>query len=94
MCVVLLNISGSKIIFVKKQYRNCDYPTFVSSFQEFLNQAMIDVAPNCSCFAVIGPVDGNKICFINRDCWSIDGDEVAEQVNIRKVLLINDFLAV
>jgi glucokinase len=86
--------SGIKIVLLKKEYRNCDYPTFISVLQTFLNEARLDRAPDCGCFAVAGPVADNKVRFTNRDSWSIDGDEVAERLNIRKVLLINDFLAV
>ena len=47
-----------------------------------------------ACFAVAGPVTNNKVKFTNRDSWSIEGDIIQEKVGIRKVRLINDFLAV
>jgi glucokinase len=47
-----------------------------------------------ACFAVAGPVKDNVVRFTNRASWSIDGDLIAEELGIEKVLLINDFLAV
>lgn len=86
--------SGNKIVLLKKEYQNCDYPTFLSVLKKFLEEAKLDKAPNCGCFAVAGPVADNKVRFTNRDSWSIDGDEVAEALGIDRVVLINDFLAV
>lgn len=86
--------SGNKIVLLKKEYQNCDYPTFLSVLKKFLEEAKLDRAPDCGCFAVAGPVADNKVRFTNRDSWSIDGDEVAEALGIARVVLINDFLAV
>ena len=49
-----------------------------------------------ACLAVAGPVKNNVVRFTNRssDAWVIDGYVIAEQLGIRSVLLINDFLAV
>lgn len=91
---MLIFCSGNKTIISKKEYRNCDFPTFASVLKVFLDEANLDRPPDCGCFAVAGPVAENKVRFTNRDSWSIDGDEIAEQLNIPKVLLINDFLAV
>lgn len=66
----------------------------MSVLERFLLEGKLDKPPVCGCFAVAGPVADNKVRFTNRDSWSIDGDEIAEQLNIAKVVLINDFLAV
>lgn len=53
-----------------------------------------DKLPVVGCFAVAGPVQENKVKFTNRGEWTIDGDEIAKTLGIRKISLVNDFLAV
>lgn len=82
-----------EVIF-KKKYNNEEYPSFADVLKTFLHSdARVDKPPAAACFAVAGPVKGNKVRFTNRDSWSIDGDDVAEAFQIRTVSLINDFLA-
>ena len=35
----------------------------------------------------------NVVRFTNRDTWEIDGDQIGEELGIKKVVLINDFVA-
>lgn len=82
-----------EVIF-KKKYNNADFQSFADVLRTFLyTDARMDRPPASACFAVAGPVKNNKVRFTNRDSWSIDGDEVAEDFKIRTVSLINDFLA-
>ena len=46
-----------------------------------------------ACLAVAGPVKNNVVVFTNRDSWSIDGDMIGKQLGIKRVRLVNDFLA-
>ena len=60
--------------------------------KQFLNEASAHVRPTAACFAVAGPVDNNAVTFTNRN-WKIDGAEVQKRLGIKKVRLINDFVA-
>jgi glucokinase len=81
-------------VIFKKKYNNEDHHSFADVLRQFLYQdARMDRPPASACFAVAGPVKNNKVRFTNRDSWSIDGDEISAQFNIRTVSLINDFLA-
>jgi glucokinase len=91
---ILASASTNQVIFSQK-YRNEDFPTFLEVLKRFLwEDAKLKVPPITACFAVAGPVKENKVVFTNRSSWSIDGDEIGKQLNIQKVRLINDFLAV
>jgi glucokinase len=46
-----------------------------------------------ACLAAAGPVKNNIVRFTNRDSWEIDGDQIGEELGIKKVFLINDFVA-
>ena len=84
---------GAKLF--EKKYLNQDYPSFVAVLQKFLEDAKAtSSAPVTACFAVAGPVFENKVVFTNRSSWSIEGGAIEKQFGIRKVRLINDFLAV
>lgn len=50
--------------------------------------------PAAACLAVAGPVKDNMVRFTNRDTWSIDGDKLQEDMGIRRIRLMNDFVAV
>eukprot|EP00965_Chrysotila_dentata_P237863 6202164-Pleurochrysis_carterae.AAC.1 len=58
----------------------------------FLKEANASSTPSAACFAVAGPVDKNAVTFTNRN-WRIDGPEVESSLGIKKVRLINDFVA-
>jgi len=85
---------GEVTTLLQKEYRNADYPSFTMALQAFLSEVKYDSPPDCACFAVAGPVSNNKVRFTNRESWSIDGDELQTSLNIEKVRLVNDFLAV
>ena len=59
----------------------------------FLAEAAVSKPPVTACLAVAGPVKNNIVRFTNRDSWEIDGDKIGEELKIKKVLLINDFVA-
>ena len=41
---------------------------------------------------VAGPVKSNTVKFTNREDWNIDGNQIARELGIKSVKLINDFL--
>lgn len=73
---------------------NQDHDSFLDVIRSFLKEANLSKPPVSACFAVAGPVSNNSVTFTNRANWSIEGDVLAKQLGIRKVRLINDFLAV
>lgn len=62
--------------------------------QTFLSEVKYNSPPDCACFAVAGPVSNNCVRFTNLESWSIDGDELQASLGIKRVRLVNDFLAV
>ena len=83
-------------VILSKKYENQDFLSFLEVLQQFLGDAGAVKPPLVACLAVAGPVKNNVVRFTNRasDAWVIDGYVIAEQLGIRSVLLINDFLAV
>jgi glucokinase len=61
--------------------------------RQFLLDSKVDSSPISACFAVAGPVADNVVRFTNLSDWSIIGDELAIEFGIKKVKLINDFVA-
>ena len=89
--------SGHKapgLLLLNKRYQNQDYNSFAEVVVAFLEEAGLAKPPLTACFAVAGPVKDNVVRFTNRASWSIDGDEIGSQLNISRVRLCNDFLAV
>jgi glucokinase len=78
---------------LKKTYLNQDYASFGEVVRAFLAEAAVSKPPVTACLAVAGPVKNNIVRFTNRDSWEIDGDKIGEELKIKKVLLINDFVA-
>ena len=76
-----------------KSYQNQDYASFGMVVTAFLAEAAVSKPPVTACLAVAGPVKNNVVRFTNRDSWEIDGDKIGEELRIKKVLLINDFVA-
>ena len=54
----------------------------------------VKIYPVSACFAVAGPVQNRRVIFTNLNDWVIDADEVSRTLGIRKVSLVNDFVAV
>lgn len=81
------------MLLLKKSYHNEDYASFGDVVRAFLKEAAVSKPPITACLAVAGPVKNNVVRFTNRDSWEIDGDQIGEELGIKKVLLINDFVA-
>lgn len=82
-----------KDLLFKKSYLNEQYPSFLDVLHEFLKEAKCVTPPVTACFAVAGPVIDNVVRFTNRMSWVVDGNQVAADLGIKKVKLINDFVA-
>jgi glucokinase len=89
------SIKGKKApgkLKLSKQYQNFRYDTFNSLLIEFLKEAKCIDPPTVACLAVAGPVKNNRVALTNRQ-WIIDGSELEEACGIRRVQVVNDFLA-
>ena len=80
-------------LLLKRSYQNQDFHSFGDVVRAFLKEAAVSKTPVSACLAVAGPVKHNVVRFTNRDSWEIDGDQIGEELGIKKVFLINDFVA-
>jgi glucokinase len=78
-------------LVLKKTYQNHEFKSFEAVLHAFLREANAK-APVTACFAVAGPVRNNAAQLTNRN-WNINGDSIAQEFSIRRVLLVNDFVA-
>jgi len=90
------NSDGFTILH-EQRFAGADYASFADVLHEFLETAKIHLyaMPKLSsaCFGIAGPVRDRKSQLTNLG-WSFDSDRLAEEFNIDKVSLINDFVAV
>jgi glucokinase len=87
-------ISPPGQLLAERIYQNESFVSFKQTLQAFFNDFGIKTPPTTACFAVAGPVDRNSVKLTNRDGWDIVGDDIAATFGIKKVQLINDFVAV
>jgi len=80
------------VLRFENRYMNENFASFVHVVKQFLSDAHCQQLPTTACFAVAGPVDSNSVSFTNRG-WTIYGDQLATELGIKKVVLINDFVA-
>jgi glucokinase len=91
--------SGQPLLKIEfeRTYSSQAYPDLVPMVKEFLHQAAVDAGhaydPERACFAIAGPVVNNTSSLTNL-AWSLEGDRLAEELDLRRVELINDFEAV
>ena len=82
-------------VFANQAFRNRKYESLTAVVQDFLSTHSVKTPPQKACFAVAGPVDRkNNICVLTNLNWHLDGSLLAQQLQIDKVFLINDFEAV
>ena len=76
---------------VKKRYANADFCGIEDIVEGFL--AELDQLPQCACFAVAGPVSGDKAILTNLP-WEVDCRLLENRFGFHRVVLINDLTAV
>lgn len=76
----------------EERYPSRDFPDLVPIVQKFLATTNIP-RPQKACFAIAGPVVNNTAKLTNL-AWFLDGDRLQQQLDIPRVSLINDFVAV
>lgn len=79
------------------KYVSRDFPDLVPMVQQFLATAAQALGqthqPEKACFAIAGPVVNNTSVLTNLT-WSLDSQRLEQELNLKKVQLINDFAAV
>jgi glucokinase len=80
-------------LVLERQYENQAFRSLLEVAQEFLRESGVQTPPETGCIAAAGPVADNQVVFTNRD-WRANGDELAAALSIKKLLIINDFVAI
>lgn len=78
----------AKTVFPSKKYSHLSI-----IIKQFLEETALSAPPLAACIAVAGPVKNNT-CHVTNLNWSLNGDELAAALSIRRFLLINDFAAI
>ncbi|MCH9638490.1 MAG: glucokinase [Betaproteobacteria bacterium] len=76
-------------------YNSNAYTTFSDLLRDFLDRSEIKLSTSASitaCFAIAGPVVGQKIKMTNLP-WQIDSTEIKSEFSMSSVQLLNDFEA-
>lgn len=72
---------------------NENFGNFVEIVKKFIGEANA-TTPKAACLACAGPILDNTVNFTNiASGWFIDGSVLERELNIPKVLLVNDFTA-
>ncbi|MEM9273984.1 MAG: glucokinase [Cyanobacteria bacterium P01_F01_bin.143] len=74
-----------------QKYVSVGFRDLVPMVEQFLG-AGNEEPPESACFAIAGPVFNNSSQLTNLS-WNLDGDRLQQELNIKKVRLINDFAA-
>lgn len=87
----LFEIRKGKLVSVKNQrFPTSDHASFVKALKTFHDDSSSTI--DCACLGVAGPVDGDKVRGVNF-AWEIDAQKLEKDLNIEKILLINDLQA-
>ncbi|MEA5487981.1 MULTISPECIES: glucokinase [Pseudanabaena] len=90
------NPDGFTVLY-EQRFAGADYASFSDVLGEFIETAKINLGElpilSAACFGIAGPVRDRRSQLTNLG-WSFDSDRLAEEFNIAKVSLINDFVAV
>ena len=87
----LFQIENGKLISLKSQrFPTSDHESFVKAMRTFHDDKSLMI--DCACLGVAGPVDGDKVRGVNF-AWEIDAKKLEKDLNINRVLLINDLEA-
>ena len=106
MLIIVGDIGGTKTILrlvsveknnksfetiTESTYVSNDFPDLVPMVQKFLTTAD-DKNPTIACFAIAGPVVNNSSNLTNLN-WTLTSERIEQELQIKKVSLINDFAA-
>jgi glucokinase len=85
----------------ERRYTSAEFDDLAAVVEVFLAAAVkigqVDLSgankPKAACFGIAGPVTDNKSALTNLS-WKLDGDRLANDLNLEQAVLINDFAAV
>jgi glucokinase len=77
----------------EEEYPSNAFPNLVPMVQAFLAAAPTKEHPSHACFAIAGPVVHQTSQLTNLG-WNLEADRLADDLDLQKVSLINDFAAV
>jgi glucokinase len=84
---------GRYRVLLEQRYDSQAYPDFLPLVRDFLREVR-DLEPaDSACFAIAGPVIGQRGKVTNLP-WQLNADTLAYELSVRAVRLINDFQAV
>jgi len=85
-----------ELLFAKK-YENHEFSNFTVVCQRFLEDAAMytgGIVPAACCLACAGAISENSVEFTNvASGWNIHGAKLERELGIKRVVLINDFVA-
>lgn len=89
--MALFQIQKGKLISIKQQrYPTSDHNSFVKAMRSFHGDELSKI--DCACLGVAGVVDGDKVQGVNF-AWEIDAKKLEVDLNIKRIVLINDLQA-
>lgn len=89
--LALFKIDNGQLILIKnKRYATTDHMSFVESIRNFRGDDTFTI--DCACLGVAGVVDGDKVRGVNF-AWEIDAKKLESDLNIKRIMLINDLHA-
>ncbi len=78
-------------LIIKKKYFSCEWDSFDSIIENFLNKECKNIKyPLSACFAIAGPVKNNKAKIMNLS-WNICSNDLKNKFKFDRLELINDF---
>lgn len=95
---VIRNQKAPGTVVFESKYPNKQFLNFESVVDQFLadaqaaTQAVEPIYPDAACLAVAGVVSENRCRLTNLD-WHIDGHELEKKHKIRRLEIVNDFVA-
>lgn len=82
---------GADSPLVQAEFPSAAYPSLGAVVREFLGEEKVRI--DRACFAVAGPVIGRRAQVTNLP-WLLSEDELAAELHVPSVLLLNDLLAI
>jgi len=76
-----------------KKFANEDFESLLDVIRVFLLKANASRPPTTACLAVAGPVSNNCATLTNLATWEISGDKIASALGLKRIRIINDFVA-
>ncbi|MDR9435410.1 MAG: glucokinase [Thiohalophilus sp.] len=84
--------SGQVVVRGEQHYPARDFTEFETILERFVNEYGLYSQITSACFAVAGPVRDRRVALTNLP-WTLDSERLEQRFAIRRVSLINDFVA-